>query len=146
MITLDDEELMILHRHWMWANVIKKNFEIEIQKQIDSGIRQDAEEMIVDRYGAYMSIWYGMLFGVLEELRNKQISIPSIDQDINDVYDSLRLFRNAVFHPQKEYWSGKLFKIMERKESAKKLWKIHKHLGGLFLSEMKIRTKQRSIA
>ena len=136
---MDDEKLMTLHRHFMWCNIIKKHFEGEIQKSIKSKI--DLEESIADYYGAYMSIWYGMLFGLLEALKHEKVIIQEIENDINDIYEPLRFYRNAVFHPQPKYWSNKLLKIMEDKASAGKLWKIHKRLGKYFLEEMQKRTK-----
>lgn len=133
---MDRDQLWALHRHWMWCNVIKKNFEIEVKKMMDGKLSKDSAKLIPDRYGAYMSIWYGMLFGVLEALKEEGITIPSIENDINSIYDSLRLYRNAVFHPQKQYWSNKLIKIMEDKDSVNKIWKIHDELGGYFLREI----------
>ena len=140
---MNDEELMTLHRHYMWCNIIKKNFEKEIQKSIDTKSKVDIEAVMPDYYGAYMSIWYGMLFGVLEVFKNKEINILEIENDINDVYDSLRLYRNAVFHPQPQYWSPKLLEIMKDKHSAEKIWKIHNRLGKYFLDEMRGRTELR---
>lgn len=114
---MNDEELATLHRHYMWCNIIKGDFDKEGKKFINSKTKVDMDEVMPDYYGAYMSIWYGMLFGVLEVFKNKKISIPAIENDINDIYDSLRLYRNAVFHPQPKYWSDKLLKIMEDPQS-----------------------------
>ena len=82
-----------------------------------------------------------MLFGVLEALKKEKIVIPEIENDINSIYDSLRLYSNAVFHPQPKYWSEKLLRIMEDRGSVGKIWKVHKRIGKYFLEEMQERTK-----
>ncbi len=132
---LNREEFAALHRHWMWANVIKKHFESAIAEAKRGG-SISPEELFPDPYGAYMSIWYGMLYGVLEVLKEKDVSIPKIQGDIDSIFDSLRLYRNAVFHPQPKYWSQKLFEIMKDQNSAKKIWNVHAGLGEFFLEEL----------
>ena len=92
--------------------------------------------IMAGEYGAYMSIWYGILFSVLEGLKEEGVIIDGIEKDIEYVYEPLRLYRNAVFHPQKEYWSHKFFKIMQKQDSVDKIWKIHKRLGEYFLEEL----------
>jgi len=130
------QELLALHRHWMWASIIKQHFACEVQKAAARNI-SDPDRLMPGSYGAYMSIWYGMLFGVLEVFKNKKITLPTIQSDIESVYESLRLYRNAVFHPQEEYYSHKLLAIMKDRESVSKIWKIHSELGGWFLENVK---------
>jgi hypothetical protein len=125
---------MALHRHWMWGNVIKKHFASEVADTTTRGISNN-EQLLFDKYGAYMSIWYGMLYGTLEGLKKNGVLIPEIQSEIDSIYESLRLYRNAVFHPQAKYFSHKLFKIMEDSESPKKIWKVHAGLGKFFLEE-----------
>jgi len=132
---LNREEFAALHRHWMWANIIKKHFESAIADAKQKGAISP-EELFPEPYGAYMSIWYGMLYGVLEVLKEKSIAVPKIQGDIDSVFDSLRLYRNAVFHPQPKYWSPKLLEIMKDPESAKRIWSVHAGLGEFFLEEL----------
>lgn len=136
---MNNEEFITLHRHYIWCNILKNNFENENQKLIDSNSETDIDTVMSDYYGAYMSIWYGMLFAVLEVFKKKKISMPEIEIDVADIYDSLRLYRNAVFHPQPEYWSPAFFKIMKVKDSVAKIRKVHDHLGRYFLKEMQER-------
>jgi len=132
---LNREEFAALHRHWMWANIIKKHFESAIADARQRGAISP-EELFPEAYGAYMSIWYGMLYGVLEVLKEKSVAVPKIQGDIDSIFDSLRLYRNAVFHPQPKYWSPKLFEIMNDPESAKRIWGVHAGLGEFFLEEL----------
>jgi len=129
---LNFEEFMALHRHWMWANIMREDFESELAK------KKVLKHPFPDRIGAYMSLWYGMLFGVLEVVKNKQIDIPGLE-DMNSIYKPLKLFRNAVFHAQPKYWSPKLFEIIEHKDSVQKIRQIHGALGEYFLKTLRSR-------
>ncbi len=133
---LNKEELMTLHRHYMWTLVIKKHFETEVKKVSPNKSEISPENLFIRPYGAYMSIWYGMLFAILEVLRKNNVSIPKIQSDIDSVYGSLKMYRNAVFHPQKKYWSPKLIEIMKDKDSVRKIWNINSGLGEYFLNEL----------
>lgn len=132
---LTSEEFMALHRHWMWANIIKKHFEGAIADASKSG-KANPEDLFPEAYGAYMSIWYGMLYGVLVVPSEKNICLPNIQADIDSIRDSLRLYRNAVFHPQPQYWSAKLIEVMKDPESTRRIWAVHTGLGGFFLEEL----------
>lgn len=132
---LTTEEFMALHRHWIWAGLIKKQFEPLAAEGNKKNC--DAGSLFLGPYGAYMSIWYGMLFGVLDVLKKRDISIPAIQADIDGIFSSLHMYRNAVFHPQPEYFSHKLLEVMKDKDSVRKIWNVHAGLGSFFLSEVK---------
>ena len=139
---MDNQKFLTLHRHWIWCEIIKKNFDNEIKKLVDGKLSQDAKLLMPGSYGAYMSIWCGLLFSVLETLKNKDVVIRDVESDINDIYEPLNLYRNAVFHPQPKYWPHKLFEIMKDKDSADKIWRVHSALGKYFLEEI---NKKKSI-
>lgn len=140
---MTNEEFHELHRRWIWANIIKKQFEGVIPSSVKGGAVVDPHRLFVDHYGCFMSIWYGMLFVVLEGLRDLGIAIQPVQVHIDEQYESLRLFRNATFHPQRKYWSPKIFKIMEDPDSARKTWMIHSGLGKFFLEEGRKRRKDK---
>ena len=139
---LDAQEFMALHRHWMWANIIKKHFEGVAAEVGKVGDKPDGPLLLAGHYGAYMSIWYGMLFGTLEVLKKRDVVIPEIQADIDGIFEGLRKYRNAVFHPQEEYLSPKLFEIMKDPDSVRKIWSVHAGLGGYFLAEFKRRRQE----
>lgn len=131
---MTNERLGIIHKHWIWANTIKLLFDNEIKNPQNKDIK--IENLIIRPYGTYMSLWYGLLFVVLEALKEENIIISEIQEDINDIYDSLRVYRNAVFHAQEKYWSPKFFEIMEKTNSVRKIWNVHKKVGDFLLKEI----------
>ncbi len=134
---MNNEIISIIHRHWIWANTIKLLFHKEITKVSRHRSNNDYVRIFISPYGTYMCMWYGLLFAVLEALKEEKIIIPNIQKDIDDIYSSLRHFRNAVFHAQKKYWSPKFFEIMKDHDSADKIWKVHKEVGDFLLSKIK---------
>lgn len=130
---LTREEFMALHRHYIWGRVIKTDLENSMTAQKGN---LSPENLYVLPVGAYWCIWYGMLYGVLEVLKEKRIRIPSIQTDIDSICDRLRLFRNAVFHPQPEYISPKLFNLMQDPESVNTIWRISAGLSDFFIEEL----------
>ena len=134
---MNNEKISIIHRHWIWANTINLLFHNEVLKLNKPASNNDYVKLFISPYGAYMCIWYGLLFAILEALKEEKITIPDIQNDIDDIYNSLRHFRNAVFHAQKKYWSPKFFKIMKDKYSVDKIWRVHKKIGDFLLSKIK---------
>lgn len=133
---------MTLHRHWIWANIMREDFYEELKRNPSKP--ENGDDFYPDRQGAYMSLWYGMLFGVLEVVKEKKIDIPGLD-DLDNIYDSLRLFRNAVFHPQPEYWSHKTYELFKDEQSAIKIRKVHSSLGKYFLECLREDLQQKGV-
>lgn len=129
---MDNEKFITLHRHWMWSNIMKQHFDTELQK--DQNLAKNFN--IADKEGAYMLLWYALLFSVLETFKDSKIKFPPIQEDIKSVYSPLKDLRNAVFHPQNKYWSRKLNKFLETKGTPEKIRRIHSFLGGYFLEEI----------
>lgn len=141
---LSTEELMILHRHWMWANICRISFDKELLKIMnqDQAVNLNPACFFADRAGAFMCMWYGLLYSVLEEIINRELSIGGLECS-GDIIDDLRLFRNAVFHPQKKYWTDKIIKLMENKDSATRIRQIHSALCSFFLKEIQNREERK---
>jgi hypothetical protein len=98
---MDDRQFTTLHRHWIWSNVMKKSFDAELPNWPREG--RNVINSLAEPGGTYMCLWYGLPFSVLDVLIKNRVSIPEIDADIRDIFRPLKLFRNAVFHPQKRY-------------------------------------------
>lgn len=132
---MQKQRLAAIHRHWIWANSLKQKFEAILVK---AGVRPSDEASIwfASDIGMFFCLWYGVLFVVCEALKKEKVKIPGVQADIDGIYESLRLFRNAVFHIQNEYWPDKLFKIMEDKGSAVRVRRAHDGIGNWLLAEM----------
>jgi len=83
-----------------------------------------------------MCLWYGILFSVLETLKEIKISVSKIQEDINKMYPVLKRYRNAVFHVQEEYWSVKWRNLILDDSSADKIHLIHKQAGIFLLKNL----------
>jgi len=55
-------------------------------------------DRIAELFIAYMLYWFAGLFVVAEGWKELKVREPIIDKMIDQHWDSLRLFRNAVFH------------------------------------------------
>ena len=84
----------------------------------------------------FMCLWYGILFLVLETLKEIKISVSKIQEDINKMYPVLKRYRNAVFHVQEEYWSVKWRNLILDDSSADKIHLIHKQAGIFLLKNL----------
>ena len=127
---MNNETFITLHRHWMWANVMKQHFDRELEKGVKLPFN------IADRPGAYMLLWYSVLFSVLETFRNAGVTFPTVQKEIDEIYEPLKDLRNAIFHPQPKYWPRKLLRFISMKDTPIKVREIHSFIGGYFLQEI----------
>jgi len=132
-------QLMVLHRHWIWANHMKRSLDDELARESPSRKGITLEEWFVGPGGMHMSLWYGLLFTVLDAMKQKRISLLEIDEDIKTIYEPLRLYRNAIFHAQPEYWSKKLLKVVMTKDSPAKIRRVHLEVGQSILDDLRRR-------
>ena len=88
-----------------------------------------------------MFLWYGLLYSILGVLKNRKVKITEIGEDIRELYGYLKDCRNALFHPQSDYYSIKLFRIVMKEGTPEKILKINESLGGYFLSEIEERQR-----
>src|SRR6266446_2567992 len=130
------ELLFSIHRHWIWADRLRQEY-YERLKANPPTKDLDLVEWFLNADGMYMCLWYGLLFTVCEGLREGGFTVPNAQPEINAIYDSLRLFRNAIFHVQSEYWSLKLLQITRDPNSAAKIKKAHQTIGGWLLGEIR---------
>jgi len=133
---MKDETFYTLHRHWIWCEVIKDNLDKELRFKYPGLTGAFDEFYLPSRRGAYKAIWYGLLYSVLETLKESNIDIEPIQSDVADIYQSLRNYRNAVFHPQPKYWSDKICTFINDKAADDKIQKIHEGLRNFFFEEL----------
>lgn len=132
MSKLTHEHFASLHRHWVWVELMKKEF----YRRLPVGGIDDPAFFLAQPAGTYMCLWYALLFAVCEILRETDTPVPDVQQEIDEVYDSLRLFRNAVFHCQPKYWSEKLNQFIAHADSANKVIRLHDGISRWFFIEL----------
>jgi len=137
MVNLSKDRLMTIHRHWIWANYIRIQFYREFGENTLE-LARDPVSYAISSVGTHMCLWYGLLFTVCEAIREDHVVVQDAEPFFSEIYEDLRRFRNAIFHVQTEYWSPKLFEIMERKDSPTKIKKVHEEIGKWLLAELQV--------
>ncbi|MGB9722005.1 MAG: hypothetical protein ACPL28_11080 [bacterium] len=83
----------------------------------------------------YMSLWYGVLYVVIEgwrELRLRDKIIDSLLMSSN--VNLLRRYRNAVFHFQKDYYDERFMEFITKgKNCVEWVRNLHEQFGRFFL-------------
>ena len=92
------EEILSLHRYFIWANKMRVNFE-------SLALKSNLDEFLVQMdLMMYMSYWYGTLFTVIEGWQDLHLEDHKIENLlVSDKIELLRRYRNGVFHYQKTY-------------------------------------------
>ncbi|MBO2448668.1 hypothetical protein J4573_16320 [Actinomadura barringtoniae] len=126
------EVLAIAHRQWMRANRIKSYFTSALA-ETDEAVRSDPGQFYVSDAGIFVLTWYGLLFSVLERLREKGVDLTGLDPNINELYNALRRLRNSVFHAENHYWDNRQLELMALSDVVTRINYVHATLGEYFL-------------
>ena len=127
----------ILHRYFIWANRMRICFdeilEKHTRKQIDDH-RFGIESMM------YMSLWYGLLYVVVEGWKSLKLNDASIDELLKSSNtDLLKRYRNASFHfPEKRIYHDERFEnFFKEKSTVEWVRKLNSEFGRYFLDALK---------
>jgi hypothetical protein len=129
---IEDHQLALLHRHWIWANWARRCF----QEELGKGEPPDAEHLHLKGPFA-MYLWYALLYSVIEGFSKRRIALRGpFNRDLRVVREKLRQTRHAIFHVGNDdaYYDMRLFEVMEVPDSATIITRIHKGFGRLLLS------------
>lgn len=126
---LDEPQVALLHRHWMWANIQRDAFR-KRSEPLDF-------ENLGDKGVCAIFLWYSLLWSVIEGVEERGVDIRGrFAEDIEAIADPLRRCRNAVFHISRDkYYDKRLFEIMEEPDSVSRIWRVSTGFGRLFLEE-----------
>ena len=129
---LDLPQLMLLHRHWIWAN----HQQVLLDAELRAGRPPRPNALAEDSVSA-MFLWYALLWAVIEGFNEREIQLLGrLAEDVERISDGLRRCRNAVFHiPRDEYYDQRLFEFMREPDSAATLRRISSGFGRLFIEE-----------
>lgn len=134
------EELISLHKHWLNADAVKEVLKAKI------GGGHDLPEALAELAEfhssfARLSVLYGLIYVVVEGYRELKCSNERVDELISqeDFVESLRLFRNATFHYQKQPIPEKAMKFLELPESEIWIRNLHQAFKAYFESVLPIK-------
>ncbi|WP_282110066.1 hypothetical protein [Shewanella algicola] len=120
------EELISLHKHWLNADAVKEVVATKIggDHSLPDGLAEFAE---LHSSFARLSVFYGLIYVVIEGYRELKCANPKVDELLSqeDFVDALRLFRNSTFHYQKNPIPEKVLKFLEFPESENWIRALH---------------------
>jgi hypothetical protein len=95
------EELLLLHRHWMWANQQREAMERTFGT--DCAPSETGPLMMASVGIGFMFVWYGMLWTVIEACTvERSLDLRgAFRAEIDKVGPQLKHCRNAVMHVPK---------------------------------------------
>lgn len=127
----------ILHRYFIWANRMRIYFDEVLKKHTEGKIdehRFGIESMM------YMSLWYGLLYVVIEGWKSLKLSDAAIDKLLKSPNaDLLKRYRNAVFHyPKKQKYHDERFEnFFQEKTTVQWVRQLNSEFSRYFLGALK---------
>lgn len=127
------DSLITLHRYYIWANKLRVDFQSILKnKNKISKAEYEIESLM------YMSLWYGMLYVVIEGWQNLKLKDGNVDNLLKSKYTKLlKRYRNGVFHFQKKYKDIRFEELDREKEAVSWVVELNKEFGRLFLEKLK---------
>jgi len=135
-------EIMSLHGYYIHTTLMKKRYEEELLKgdHVVTEYDDPAMNIIVTGLklgampvGTYMEYWYGGLFAVCEGCQELRLTDEVLDKLLDDPkLETLRRFRNAAFHFQRDYLSSKKTEFIEADGSVAYIRELSKEFGRWF--------------
>ena len=136
------EDLLLLHRHYMWANQQREAF-FDLLAQSSGESLTPGPQMMATKEMGFMFVWYGLLWSVLESFNDRAIEIrgPFLD-DLRGMSNLLRRCRNAVMHvPQEgQLLDPRINELVKEPNAATTIRRIHRGVGRMFIEEFKLQT------
>jgi hypothetical protein len=135
---VDHDQLLLLHRHWIWANWQREQFDAELRAgRTPEGPPPD----LVSAATTAMFLWYALVWSVIEAFRARRIELGGrFEGDIESIGEDLRRCRNAVFHVSDDsYYDSRLFDFMADPDSAARIRRISTGFARPFLEEFEAR-------
>jgi hypothetical protein len=138
------EKLAALYAHWCTADSINYH----LRRSLESPANHDAElaepfKSLGIQQSAFMtlSVWYALLYVVIEGYRELEIKDPEIDDLLSqtEFVDALRRFRNATFHYQEDLLSDKLLKFISLAQSEKWVGRVNAALDRFLIDQLGIK-------
>lgn len=143
--SIPHEDLLLLHRHWMWANQQRETFERLLGEQAEEIPLNGVAGLATKQFG-FMFFWYSLLWAVIEacidpkEGRNVDLLGP-FRADIDQLAPTLRVCRNAILHVPRRgaLLDARIIALVSKPGSAPLIRRVSRGFGRLFLAEFRRR-------
>ena len=139
------DKLISFYKYWIHSNICYEGFKNYISTNVDT-ILENIKELDflkyhllnLDHHGFYRSYWYSSLYVVIEGYKELKINNPEIDELLTEAefVDKLRLFRNSIFHYQKDIYNTKFLGVDDSDEFVEWIYKLHNLFGKKIIEEM----------
>jgi hypothetical protein len=121
---------MALHNYFLNADYLRDVF---LRRLTARPTRAEPDVVWSKDTEIVMSLWYANVYVVIEGWRETGYNEPTLDELLKDpLVDHLRIFRNQVFHCQKDYDNPKLLRFLGENDAAAKAatdWITETHIA-----------------
>lgn len=135
-------KIVALHKHYCTADAVKQFVRSDLPISDFSELADDFVGMSNEASQFHrMSVWYALIYVVIEGYLDLNIPNEKVDEILNnkECVDSLRLFRNATFHYQKDPLTEKALKFLEAENSEIWIRRLNIAFEGFFLDNLPIK-------
>lgn len=125
------EKLLAWSRYVAWADLASLNHTLRLQRHAIDETTLDQESLRGDTWPltALMSYWYGSVYVVVEGYVELQYADPEVDNLLKSHRkDSLRRYRNGVFHFQPKFIDKRFTELLTDEEHVAWVHKLHRAL------------------
>lgn len=131
-----EKKLITLHKYFIWCDRMRVHF-YSIRNQSIDGKVVDEKIHRIDSV-LYMSLWYGLLYVIVEGWKELKLNDQEIDKLLQSPNtDLLKRYRNGVFHFQTDYNDERFENFF--KETTTVVWvrKLNEEFSRFFLNYFK---------
>lgn len=128
---VDDDSINTLHKYYIWANRMKTHFD-GLLLNINTELSDGKKALEIDMY---MSLWYGLMYVVIEGWRQLKLK----DTEINDLIKNkntelLQGYRNGVFHFHRINNDVKFERFFQERTTVEWVRSLNQAFGRWFLN------------
>ena len=128
---------LALVKYWLTSELLRTSFFRSFSASNTTHLTETHGQLGLAYYwvsdpGILSSLWIGSVYVVIEGYRALDIADPELDKLLeSDFVDSVRLYRNAVFHFQNDSFHEKYLPMLESFEAKQWLDDVHKKTGNI---------------
>jgi hypothetical protein len=135
-------KLVSLHKHWLTADAVQYHLRQSIKSTGAAQLTPPNFDELARRLPEFsvLTVWYSLLYVVVEGYRELECQDTTLDQLITQSYHvkNLRRFRNATFHFQEEPIPQKVTEFLYAADSDVWINNLNRALKAFFERELNI--------